>query len=356
MPDELIVPLTEAFSAQNIAAYYDNTPQEVRPYIGETLFPPRRVAGLDIKYVKGKSGAPVVLRPAAFDTSAPIRTRIPFQRVIHEMPFWRESMVVGERERQDLMRALASNDPFLEMLLVEIYNDANGLVLGAGAAVERMRMKLLSTGFIQFTAEGVPYDYDYGFDQAKQMTTLVGAAAWDQPETAAPLTDIQEAMIKARASSARLLLTADTFRKICACKSVRLAMFPQPAGVVPSPIPPAQVAAYFETAWRVSFMIIEEEPNTFLERVGGEEMRMFPDGVATLVPVAGALGDTFYGTTPEEADLMLSSATNVQVVDTGVAVATHVTPVAPIQLSTTVSQIALPSYGRIDRMHIINAF
>jgi len=89
MAEDLNIALAEAFSARNIAAYYDGRAREVRPYIGEMLFPPRRIVGLDIKYVKGKSGAPVVLRPAAFDTSAPIRTRIPFERVAHEMPFWR---------------------------------------------------------------------------------------------------------------------------------------------------------------------------------------------------------------------------------------------------------------------------
>jgi hypothetical protein len=306
--------------------------------------------------VRGKAGAPVVLRPAAFDTSAPIRTRIPFKQISNEMAFWREAMVLGEQERQDLMKAVAQNDPFLDTMLANIFDDARNLVLGANAAVERMRMMLLSTGAIQFTADGAPYDYAYGFDQAKQSVTLTGAAAWDQPDTSAPITDLVDAMKAAKMSAARCLITADTFRKICMSKSVRLAMFPQPAGVTPPPVPPTQVLAYFAANWRVTFEIIEEEPNTFRERVDGDDMQMFPDGVATLIPAEGALGDTFYGTTPEEADLMLSNAANVQVVDTGVAISTYVTPVAPIQLSTTVSQIALPSCERIDRMHIINAY
>ena len=356
MAVEINKALTEVFNARNIAAFYDTMQEDVEPYLGETLFPPRKIVGLDIKYVKGKAGAPVVLRPAAFDTSAPIRTRIPFQTITNEMAFWRESMVLGERERQDLMKAVAQADPFMDAMLANIYNDAFHLMLGANAAVERMRMKLLSTGTIQFTADGVPYDYAYGFDQAKQSITLTDGNAWDQSDTADPLTDIDTAMRKAKMSSARVLITADTFRKICACKSVRLAMYPQPPGVLPPPVPPTHVLAYFATNWRITFVIIEEEPNTFRERVGGADMKMFPDGVATLIPADGVMGDSFYGTTPEEADLMLSGVTNVQIVGAGIAVATYVTPVAPIQLSTTVSQIALPSCERIDRMYIINAY
>lgn len=346
--------LNEAFSAASMGAYIEGMREDAKPYLGEILFPPRKTVGLDIRHAKGKSGAPVVLRPAAFDTAAAVRGRIPFTLINNEMAFWRESMVVGERERQQILRAAATGDPFLQTLLTDLYDDANALVKGADAAVERMRMQLLSTGAIQFAVDGVPYDYAYGFDTAKQFKALTGAAKWDAPDTADPLAALAAAMKAAKLSAARAVLTAETLRTLCACKAVRGAMY---TGEAPGFVPQAQVRLFVEEGLRIVFEVIEHEQNAFRERVGGEELQMFPDGVITLLPADGILGETFYGTTPEEADLLLSAhGANVHIVGAGVAVSTHVSPVPPIQLSTTVSQIALPSCGKIDRMYVLKAY
>ena len=70
----------------------------------------------------------------------------------------------------------------------------------------------------------------------------------------------------------------------------------------------------------------------------------------TLLP-AGALGNTWFGTTPEEADLMGGANANVQIVNTGVAVTTYNT-VDPVNVNTKVSQISLPSFEAADKVFI----
>ena len=86
----------------------------------------------------------------------------------------------------------------------------------------------------------------------------------------------------------------------------------------------------------------------------GTAQKFYPDGFATLVP-AGALGSTWYGTTPEERTLMGNATADVSIVNTGVAVAVTVSN-DPVQTKTTVSEIVLPSYERMDSTYVIKCY
>ena len=61
----------------------------------------------------------------------------------------------------------------------------------------------------------------------------------------------------------------------------------------------------------------------------------------------GALGSTCYGTTPEERILLAKPESDVSIVNTGVAVAVGINA-NPVETETTVSEIVLPSFERID--------
>ena len=70
-----------------------------------------------------------------------------------------------------------------------------------------------------------------------------------------------------------------------------------------------------------------------------------------LIP-SGDLGNTWFGTTPEESDLMASSAVdNVSIIDTGVAVTT-MRRADPVNVETKVTQISLPSFEAADQIII----
>lgn len=345
--------LEALFSAPNVAAYYDTRAQDVRPYLGESLFPAARLQGLSLSYVKGRADAPVLLRPSAFDAHAPIRPRRGFEKITNEMPFFRESMKIGEKERQDLLQALAAGDAYTGPIIEQIYADQYNLVLGADAVAEVMRMELLSTGFIQFELNGMEYPYDYGFDAATQALTLTGTAQWSNPATATPMADLQAAMDARRVSSARFIMTLATYRRMLAADEIKNAMYPQNP---PAFVSMANREEFLRTALNVTFLIIGPEENTYKLRVTDADTHtMFPDGVVSMIPGAGTMGSTYYGTTPEEADLQASSAANVAVVGNGVAVTTLVEP-HPVNLNTIVSQIVLPSCPRIDQLYVMNVY
>ena len=150
-------------SAKNIADYYTNDPSNKIPYLGATLFPSKKQLGLDLSWIKGANGLPVALMPSQFDTKATLRDRIGFSEIKTEMPFFREAMRIGEKDRQDLIRLLASPtlDAMTQTQIQRIYDDKTTLVKGAAVQPERMAMQLLSTGMINISANRVPYTYDY---------------------------------------------------------------------------------------------------------------------------------------------------------------------------------------------------
>ena len=79
--------------------------------------------------------------------------------------------------------------------------------------------------------------------------------------------------------------------------------------------------------------------------------KFYPDGMATLVP-DGALGNTWFGMTPEERTLMNRPDADVSIVDGGVAISVTVTE-DPVQTKTTVSEICLPSFERISETYTL---
>ena len=156
----------ELITAPEVAAYFNNRADMRAPYLGEELFPNKKKLGMDLSWIKGSKGNPVVLSPAAFDTKAKLRNRIGFDKLSAEMPFFRESMLIDERMRQDLNIALQTNNQaYIDTILINIFDDVTSLAEGAAAQRERMRMQMLTTGIVAISANGVAYNYDYGIPE-----------------------------------------------------------------------------------------------------------------------------------------------------------------------------------------------
>ena len=84
----------------------------------------------------------------------------------------------------------------------------------------------------------------------------------------------------------------------------------------------------------------------------GTTQKYIPDDVFVMFP-SGKLGNTWFGTTPEESDLMAGSVANVNIIDTGVAVTTIKVP-DPVTVETKVTMICLPDFPTADQVYIID--
>ena len=340
-------------NAKEIATFWTAAAENRIPYLGATLFPARKQLGLDLSWIKGHQGLPVALKPSAFDTKATMRDRIGVKKVETEMPFFRESMRIGEKDRQEINKLLsAANSATLEPILNRIYDDAANLIAGAEVQAERMRMQLLSKGKIQITTENrIGYDYDYRLPATHKTTLGNGdTAKWSDTDSATPIQDIQGWQDRIEEDTGirptRAICTRKTWNYLLQNNSIKLDM--NPAGGQNIIMTDKMLQQYLSAKLGLSVAVYNKK---YQLEVGGPAYLFFPDDVFTLIP-EGTLGNTYYGTTPEESDL-LSGGTDAQVsvVNTGVAVTTFKEK-HPVNVVTVVSAIMLPSFETIDNIFV----
>lgn len=335
-------------NSNEISAFYQESVQGQLPYLGATLFPARKQNGLELRWIKAAGGLPVALAPSAFDAKAPVRDRIGFSDVVTEMPFFRESMRIGEKDRQQILTFLASNrSDAVRTLMARIYDDAATLVKGADVQPERMRMQLLSTGKIEIQANRVNYTYDYMLP-AENTEELLTTDRWSE-STSTPVQDLIawmdaiEDSTGARPTNA--IMSRKTFGYLSQHASIRADI--NPVGAANIIMTDTMVRDYLFNKLGLRVAVYNKK---FVDEAGVKKS-FFPDDVVTLFP-DGELGNTYYGTTPEEADLQNGeTAAEVTVVNTGVAVTTYKEP-HPVNVVTVVSEIVLPSFERIDEVFI----
>ena len=355
--------IRELFTPAAIAANWEEVYSNQIPYVGTALFPARKKAGLDLSWIKGSKGLPVSLMPSAFDAKATFRDRPGLSKTETEMPFFREGFKIKERDRQEILRVQESNDPYLDAVLSNIFDDANNLIEGANVVPERMRMALLFpvSGNVQivFKANGVDYTYNYDADGSWKGVNgtqgnyfaLSGNALWSAASTANPFADIRTArnFVRGKTGSAPTMAimnsyTFDLLGKTDAVKERFLTTIGKTIGYVSD----ADVNAVMQDVAGVSIVVYDKQ----YKDESGTAQNFVPNGYVALVPDR-ALGSTWYGTTPEEADLRGgNSKAQVSIVNTGVAI-TQIIDEHPVNINTFASEIVLPSYERMDEVAVL---
>ena len=349
------------FSPAAIGANWTENVSNRIPYLGEGLFPATKQAGLDLKWIKGSKGIPVSLMPSAFDAKATFRDRIGVSKLETEMPFFREGFKIKERDRQDILRAQSANDPYVNAAINRVFDDANELIEGALVVSERERMQLLFAlnGNVGITiqANGVDYTYNYDPDGAWKTTNyfeVTGDNAWDHPSTADPFGDIQtakDAIAAQTGSDLRIMImNKATFRYLRTNNTIKNRYLSK-SGAAFGYLTDNEIIQILKDTSDLDGIVLYDKQFRNESKVAS---KFVPDGYVALIP-AGALGQTCYGTTPEEADLMGKSIAPVQIVETGIAV-TQETTVNPVNLNTYASEIVLPSYERMDEVALLKVF
>ena len=330
-------------NATEMVSYWETLTKDRPPYLGETLFPAQKKLGLALKGIKGSSGLPVVLKPSAFDTGAIPRPRIGFDRLSAEMPFFKESLYVDEELRQQLNMVLETgNTAYIDAVLNRIFNDNTVLLEGAAARREQMRMMALTTGAISITANGQNFDFDYGMPSTHKVTVTT---AWSNADAdigadilaGLDLIENDTGVRPTRALCDRKtwnhMLKNTNFKKAISDKvlmtdSVLKSMLLDVYGI--------EVVVYSKR--------YNNDAKTATPFVPADTFVLFP---------SGALGNTWFGTTPEESDLLGGSAANVAITDVGVAV-TSIQKADPVNVETKVTMISLPSFPVADQVYILD--
>ena len=273
------------------------------------------------------------------------------------MAFFRESMLVKEADEQEILRVQDAGDPYAVDVLERVFDDAQTLIDGANVVPERMIMQLLAPlggkMGIEIQADGVDYTYNYDPDgswKKQHYLELKGAAKWLASDTCDPMQVLEDAMDAQETLSgnrpAVVLMSKATFQMMKQSKKLRDNILSQnlTANVNYST---ARVKAYVEEELQVTLVIYSKQ----YRKEDGTAAKFYPDNILMLLP-DGELGSTYYGTTPEERTLMQDVGADVTLVNTGVAVAVTRTN-DPVHTKTTVSEIVLPSFERMEECYAI---
>lgn len=353
--------IRDVYNAKAIALVQTEVASNRISYLGEGLFPAKKKMGLDLKWIKTSKGLPVSLAPSNFDANSTIRSREGFIVKETEMPFFRESMLIKESDEQEIMRVQDSSDPYAADVLSKIFDDANTLIEGAMVVPERMIMQLLSPADgspkISIEANGVAHAFNYDPDGEYKKTNFAELTEttdkWSDTENSDPLDDVSVGLDSVEAKTGErpsiLIVSRKTMDYLKQNKKIKSAILAQnvTANIFMND---NRVKEIFSAELGVNIIVYSKQ----YKNEEGTVAKFYPDGFATLIP-NGALGNTWYGTTPEERTLMGSKEADVSIVNTGVAVSVIVTS-DPVHTKTTASEIVLPSYERMDSVFVIKCY
>ncbi len=353
--------IRDAYTSKAIALVHTEVASNKIAYLGAGLFPAKKKMGLDLKWIKTSKGLPVSLAPSNFDARSTLRSREGFKLTETEMAFFRESMLIKEADEQEIMRVQDSADPYATEVLSRIFDDANILIDGASVVPERMIMQLLAPtdGSPKISIEANDVTYAYNYDPAgsykennfAELTTATDK--WSDTTNSDPMDDISTALDAVEAATGErpsiMIVSRKTMDYLKQNARIKSAILAQNA-TANIFMNDNRVKEVFSNELGINIIVYSKQ----YKKEDGTAAKFYPDGFATLIP-AGALGSTWYGTTPEERTLMGSGEADVSIVNTGVAVAVTTTN-DPVHTKTTVSEIVLPSYERMDSTYVIKCY
>lgn len=342
--------ITDFFSAKAVALAESVPESNNIDYLGRVLFPFKKKMGLDLKWIKTHKNLGVTLAPSNFDAKSTLRSREGFDLVKTQMAFFRESMLVKETDEQEIMRIQESSDPYAQTVIDSVFDDAGTLVMGARTVAERMAMQLIApadgTPKVSIEGNGVVYAYNYDPDgsfKAHNYVQMLGSSNWADTAHSTPLTDIINARDLAKGGKpTTIIMNPNTFALLK--KNASIAAFIV-APYLPSD---AVIKDIVATVAGVNVVVYEK----MFTDDAGNDVYFYPDGVATLVPDA-TLGNTWFGTTPEERSSLAKQNADFALVDDAISVMVTETT-DPVNTKTTVSEIVLPSFENMDKIVVMN--
>lgn len=344
--------INEVLDSKSIALSATENASNQIPYLGLQWFPERKKQGLDLSWIKTHKGLPVSLAPSNFDTIPTLRAREGLSKEKTQMAFFRGGMTVGEEEMFEIERIQSADDPYLASALSSVYDDTNNLVSGAEVVPERMRMSLLATNaghpVIAIVSDGVQYAYDYDKDGSyakDHYAKLSGTSMWSDTANSKPLTDLNNARKKLQKQGkiARyVLMNSNTFQYLLDNAQIRNSILAQNLTATIE-VDDDTVISIVQKRTKLTIVLYDK---MYIDD-DGKEQYFYPDNKVTLLP-EGSLGNTWFGTTPEERTARQVADVDVTVYGTGITVATKTEYGPPMKMSTFASEVVLPSYENMD--------
>ena len=331
------------------------------PYLGRQKFGTTKQDSLEIRYIVGENSQPVALKASNFDAQAPLRDIGGFKDIQNEMPFYRESYMVTEKEEQQYADyALAENSSLANQVLRQISKKPMNLIQGAMVVPERQIWELLAPADgvpkVTVNIEGKKYVVDYTTDNGTvhkkdHYIEISGTSdKWDAPETATPLDDLiktrRDFAKKTGYSLTRFSMNTETFEMLLNAEDTKKQVLGITAYNGGIRVRQEDVLAYL----RGYGIEIEVYDKMYVDESGVTQY-FIPKNIISCQSAGVYLGDYVFGRTPEERSGSLANG-NLSIVETGIAVYTYATE-HPINTHCVVSMIGLPSFEGMNSVVVM---
>lgn len=359
----MALPLSQAFTARSLGVMWDNYKASLAlpPYLGRQKFGTTKQDSLEMRYILGENSQPISLKASNFDAQAELRDVGGFQDIQNEMPFYRESYMVTEKEEQQYANyQSAENSNLANQVLRQISKKPMNLIQGAMVVPERQIWQLLAP------SDGVPkvtvkikdktYTIDYTTDngakhKADHFVEIQGASdKWNVPATATPLQDLidtrRDFAKKTGYSLTRFSMNTETFEMILKAEDTKKQVLGITAYNGGIRVRQADVLSYL----REYGIEIEVYDKMYVDEAGTTQY-FIPTNIISCQSAGVYLGDYVFGRTPEERSGDLAGG-NLQLVETGISVYTYATE-HPINTHCVVSMIGLPSFEGMNSVVVM---
>lgn len=356
--------LKDAFTARALGIAWNNYKQSLGlpPYLGRSFFGTDKKEGLDLKFIKGSKGLPVALKASNFDAQAPLRDGIGFSDIQNEMPFYRESYMVTEKEEQDYA-SYASNDAMANQVLREIMKSPLDLINGAIVIPERMIWQLMAPAdgiprvsvkidgkdvyYVDYTPDnGVAYKATHYFENTST------ADKWSSASTATPIQDILDVQEQHSDNTGEILsifvMNNRTWKMFCNAEDTKKQILGITAYNEGMRLTATDVKNYMLDMYSITILVY----NQMFKEADNTSSTFIPDGVVSgIASNVNQLGTVWFGVTPEERSAG-SLDGDFTLVETGIAVYTYLTN-HPVNTHCVTSEIVLPSYENMDSVFVM---
>lgn len=343
---------------QSIALAASSDASNAIPFLGLQFFPEMKKSGIDLRWIKTHRNVSPVLAPSNYDALPVLRAREGIAINDTEMPFFRESMQVTERDMIEIGRIADATDPYLASALRGVYDDTTKLIRSAEVVGEVMRMQLLSAAnghpSIAISANGQTYAYNYDPDGSYatgNYDSLTSTKMWSNTSTATPIDDLYKAKktLAAKGYVARyVIMTTKTFGYLRNNDQVKAAlMTTNAAGVIF--ISDDMVKRIVRDVLGLEIVVYDK---TYID-YDGNTKNFYPDDTVTILPDT-QLGRTWYGSTPAERSQGVVTNAQTAIYGTGIAITTEPEMKSGVyKFTTTASEIVLPSFEMMDATYVI---
>lgn len=334
-------------TSSNMVAYW--LEKDLNQYtVGDQLFPFKKEIGVEIDWIKGANNQPVGLKLSAYDAKSIRRDRQGIEKYKTEMPFFKESMVIDEKLRQQLNTLIQTkNEAIIRTMIAKIFDDQIKLIRAAYETIERMRMQLLTTGTITLASNGQAYSYDYGMPQ-ENFITVQNAWSDGNANIVKDINEVKKLARKRGYKLTRAICNSNLLEALTANTNIAKRIYVMTGGNVY--ITSQEVKRFIEQETGITIYV---QDNGYIDETTGNFVNYFADDVFVMIP-EGRLGETHLGVTPEESDLMTGATkADVSLVNNGIAVTTFAIE-DPVNVETKISMVALPSFEQADGVFILD--